>query len=141
LCTSALRATSTIGPRPREPEWRHSLRRRPRTACGSDSTGGTPCSGRTPSEPDLFRRKHRRASIRPKATRTQRRYRVVKHLKRVGDLGKKEPSLAIVRPDGGCIGDNKQNMLGHGVAPALVVKRLVNIVRNYDSTFTADILT
>src|SRR5215831_20120887 len=38
--------------------------------------------------------------------------RIVKHLKRVG-------SLAIVRSDDGCVGDNKQNMLGHGVAPAL----------------------
>ena len=43
--------------------------------------------------------------------------RLVKHLKRMSDLGKKEPGLAIVRPDGGCVGDNEQNMLGHEVAP------------------------
>src|SRR5689334_8774798 len=66
--------------------------------------------------------------------------RLVKHLERVGNLSKEEPSLAIVRPDGGCIGDNKQNILGHGGAPALAFKRLVSMVRSCDPTFTADIL-
>ena len=32
--------------------------------------------------------------------------RSVKHLKRVSDLGKKEPGLAMVRPDDGFVGDN-----------------------------------
>ena len=50
--------------------------------------------------------------------------RSVKHLKRVSDLGKKEPGLAIVRSDDGCVGDNEQNMLGHDGAPSPDVKRL-----------------
>jgi hypothetical protein len=39
----------------------------------------------------------------------------------VSDLGKKETGLATARPDNGCVGDNKQNMLGHGAAPFLGV--------------------
>src|SRR5262249_16162156 len=67
--------------------------------------------------------------------------RLVKHRERVSDLSKKETSLTVVRPDDLCIDDYKRNMLGHGVAPTLAVKRLVNMARSCDPTFTADILT
>jgi hypothetical protein len=49
--------------------------------------------------------------------------RLLKHLKRMSDLGKKETGLPIVRPDDGCVGDNKQNILGHDIAPSPDVKR------------------
>lgn len=41
--------------------------------------------------------------------------RLVQHVEWMSDLGENEASLAIVRTDHGCVRDNEQDMLGHGL--------------------------
>src|SRR5262249_19361005 len=49
--------------------------------------------------------------------------RLVEHVERMSDLAEEEAGLATVRADHGCVGDDEQDMLGHGILLDLMMMR------------------